>query len=69
MLNNHAAYKYETPYKVPFLITQCFTNGTVNLQHGVTKIRYNIRQINPYKSDTNVEDINPENMYDEVNIW
>ena len=50
------------------LITRCFTNGTVNLQYGPTKIRYNIRRIKPYKYDTNVEDINPENMYDEVNI-
>ena len=31
MLNKHTAYKYETPYKFPFVITQCFTNGTVNL--------------------------------------
>ena len=55
MLNNHAAYKYEIPYKVPFLIMQCWTNITVTLQCGVTKIGYNIRQINPYTSDTNVE--------------
>ena len=29
---------------------------------------HNIRRINPYKSDTNVEDINPKNMWDDVNI-
>ena len=52
----------------PFAITRCFTNGMVNLQYGPKKIRYNIRRINPYKSDTNVEDIKPENMYDDVNI-
>ena len=39
MLTNHTTYKYETPYKGPFLITQYFTNGTVNLQCGPTKIR------------------------------
>ena len=32
------------------------------------KNRYNIRRIKPYKSDTNVEDINPENVYVDVNI-
>ena len=47
---------------------QCCTNGTVTLQYGPAKIRYNIHQIKPYTSDTNVEDINPENMYDEINI-
>ena len=31
MLTNNAAYKYETPYKGPFVITQCCTNGTVTL--------------------------------------
>ena len=68
MLNNHTAYNYETPYKGPFFITRCFTNGTVNIQYGLIKIRHNIRQINPYKSDTNVEDIIPKNMCDDVNI-
>ena len=29
MLTNHTAYKYETPNKRPFLITHCFTNGTL----------------------------------------
>ena len=50
------------------MITQCWTNGTVTLQCGAIKIRYNILRINPYTSDTNVEDINPENIYDDVNI-
>ena len=59
MLANHNAYKYETPYKFTFVITQCFTNVTVNLQCGLTKIRYNIRQIKPYKSDTHVHLIVP----------
>ena len=55
-------------YKGPFVITWCWTNGTVTLQYGPEQIRYNIRQIKPYKSDTNVEDINPENMCDDFNI-
>ena len=31
MLTKHTAYKYETPYKGPFVITQYFTKRTVNL--------------------------------------
>ena len=56
------------PYTGPFVITQCFNNGTVNLQCGAIQNKYNIRCINLYKSDTNVEDINRENMPDDVNI-
>ena len=48
---------------------QCFTNDTESLQYGMTISRYNIRWIKPYKYDTNIEDINPENMHDGVNIW
>ena len=66
--NNHAEYKYETPYKGPSSITGCFTNVMVNLQYILIKIRHKIRQIKPYKPDTNVEDINPLNMCDDVNI-
>ena len=68
MLTNHTAYKYETPYKGPVAITQCFTNGTVNFQYGVIKIKYNIRRIKPYKFDTKVEEYNSINMHDAVNI-
>ena len=68
MLNKHTAYKYERPYTGPFLITQCFINGTVNLQCGMKKIRYNIRRIKQYKSDTKVEDISSKNMSDNVRI-
>ena len=68
MLTYHTAYKYEIPYKGPFVITQCFTNGTVNLQYGLTKIRHNICHIKPYKPDTKVEDFNSENMSDDVII-
>ena len=47
MLTNHTAYKYETWYKGPFVIRQCFTNGTVNLQCGAIQIKYNTRCIKP----------------------
>ena len=50
------------------MITRCVTNVTVNLKYGVIKSTYNIYRIKPYKSDTNVEDINPKNMCDNVNI-
>ena len=68
MLNNQTEYKYDTPYKFHFVITQCLIDGTVNLQTGGTKIGYNTRRINPYKSDTKVEDYNSINMSDDVSI-
>ena len=55
MLTKHTAYKYETPYMGPFVITHCSKNGTVNLQNGATQIIFNIDRIKPYKSDTKVE--------------
>ena len=58
----------ETPYKGRFEINPCWTNGTVTFQCGLIQIRHNIRRINPYKSGTKVEDINPENISDDVNI-
>ena len=60
MLDNHSAYKYETPYNSPFLMTQCWANGTATSQCYATKIRHNICRIKPYTSDTNIEDINLE---------
>ena len=63
MLNNNAAYKYETPYKFPFVIKPFWTYGTVILHCGSIKTMYNIRCIKPYTYDTNIEDINPENNY------
>ena len=33
MLNNHSAYKYENPYKGPFVMTHFCTNGPVTSQH------------------------------------
>ena len=68
MLTKYTAYKYETQYTDPFVITQYFTNVKVESQYGVAKIRYNIRRTKPYKSDTNLEDINTEKTYDGVNI-
>ena len=58
----------ETPYKGPFAIKPCWTNGTVTLQCGPIQIRHNIGHIKPYKSRTKVEDINPEHMCENVNI-
>ena len=52
----------------PFLIIQCYANGTVKLQFDATQIMYNIRHIKPYKSDTKVEDYRSKNMSDYVNI-
>ena len=28
-ITKHTAYKYEIPYTGPFVIIQCFTNGTL----------------------------------------
>ena len=50
------------------MITRYWNNGTFTLQCGTIQIRHYIRQIKPYTYDTNVEDITPENMYDDVNI-
>ena len=49
ILNNIAEYKYYTPYKNEFQITQCCINGMVMSKTGVTKNRYNIYHIKPYK--------------------
>ena len=68
MLTKLTAYKYGTPYKGPFLVTHCFTNGTLNLKCGAIRINYNIRRIYPYKLDTKVEDFNSKNMDDTINI-
>ena len=68
MLNNHNAYKYETPYKDPFVITQCFTNGAVLLKCGATISRYNIHRIKPYKYYTKFDNFSLKNMADNVNI-
>ena len=38
MLTKQTAYKYETPYTGPFVITQCFNNVTMNVQCGQNKL-------------------------------
>ena len=60
MLNNHAAYKYESYHKDPFVITKCWTDCTVTLQCGAINNWYNIRRIQPHNLYKNVEDVNPE---------
>ena len=57
MIDNNAAYKYETTYEGPFMINQYCTNGMVKLQYGGVKIRYTICCIKPYIYDKNIEDI------------
>ena len=47
MITNHTANKYEIPYKFPFVIIQCFNNGTLMLQCVAIKITYNISCIKP----------------------
>ena len=49
MLRNKAVYKYETPYKGPYKIIQCWKNGPVTLQMGATKDRLNLGRMKPYK--------------------
>ena len=68
MVTNHTAYKYETPYKGPVVITQCFTNGRVNLRCGAVQMKYNIHRIKPYEYDTKVDDFSSKNMSDDVKI-
>ena len=68
MLTNHTTYKYETPYKGPFVVTQRFTNGTVMLQCGAIQITHNIRRIKSYKPDNKVDDSYSINMYDAFDI-
>ena len=66
MVTNHTAYKYGTQFEGLFLISQCFTNATVNPQRDLKRIGYNIRHIKPYKLDTKVEDYNSINISDYV---
>ena len=57
MLNNKAAYKYETPYNSSLDIMQMWNNYMVTLQMGATEIRYNILQTNTYKTEIDVDDV------------
>ena len=56
MINDHDA----TPFKVSFVITKCWNNGTVTLHYDPKTIRHNLCQIKPYTSGKNVEYINIE---------
>ena len=38
MLNNNAAFKYETPYKGLFEITLCWNNGTFILNYSTIQL-------------------------------
>ena len=38
MLVNNAVFKYETPYKGPFLMINCWTYYAASLKWGVVKI-------------------------------
>ena len=50
------------------MIKQCFTNGTVDLKCGTVQMKYNIRCIEPYKSDTKVDNFSSKHMIDDINI-
>ena len=66
MINNTYDFRYETPNKGPFEITQFWANDTFYLQCGKIKIRYNIHRIIPYTSDTNVDGIISEKCNDVI---
>ena len=68
MLNNDSAFKYETLYKGPFEIMQCWTNGVVALKCGMINIRYNIRHIKPYTYDTTLKKLLCRMVFDNVII-
>ena len=51
VIKNEQSSKYgKQAYDGPFLITKVNTNGTVNIQKGITNDVWNIRNIHPYKS-------------------
>ena len=68
MLKNNNLFKYETPYKGPFEITQSCTNDADTFQCGVIKIRHNICHIKAYTYDTTLKILFMKMMYDNVNI-
>ena len=68
ILTLYTSYKYETPYKGHFVITQCFTYGTVKLQCSTTYIMYNMHHIKPCKYDTKVGDYSSKYIPGDVNI-
>ena len=50
LVRKNQAYKYETPFQIPYENFQTWTNGTVNIQKGAVTDRLNIRCIKPYDS-------------------
>ena len=69
MLTNNYYFKYETQYNRPFEITQCRTNCMFPLQHGATKIMYNIFRINHIHFIQTLRILLVKMMYENVNIW
>ena len=69
MLANNTAYKYETTYKVPFVITQCWTNGTVTLQCSEIKLGIIYAALIHINMIQTLKILAWKNMYDDVNIW
>ena len=45
-----SAFKYKTPYRVPYKKFQMWTNGNVTLIMGAVTTRINIRNIKPYNT-------------------
>ena len=45
-----SAYKYETPYGVPYKKFQTWTNGTATLRMGAVTMILNIHNIKPYNT-------------------
>ena len=50
MVIKNQAYKYETPFKVPYGIFQTWTNGTVTIRTGTVTAQLNIRHIKTFNS-------------------
>ena len=68
MLTNNDEYKYETPYNASFVITQCWTNGTVTLECGLTKLSIIYVKLIHIHLIQMLKILTLENMYDNVNI-
>ena len=68
MLTNTASYKHETPYRVPFVITQCLTNDTVKLQCGTTKLGMIYIELSHIHMIQTLKILTLKNMYDNVNF-
>ena len=48
LIMNNQANKYETPYKVPYIIMQTCTNGMLTLRMGGTTYRIITHRLKPY---------------------